>query len=399
MYISDKKNKTAFLLQRFSGGGAERITVMLACALRDSYGYDVEIWATRFDSDKRAEVEKAGIATASPRDTEGKVRHRDLRTTRAVARLVKERGVDTLVVAVSPLGHMNLLRQLVAPACNIIFHLHGQPFWELLPFSTPTPWTASRVWNYLRKDIKEHLFGTYTRRAIHIYNTTYESCDAYVVLCNSYRTDLERRLSLDHAASKIRAIYNPLDSRFLADCDIAKKREVLYVGRLTHADKRVDRLIRVWRKLAPQYPDWHLNIVGDGRDRKNLEKLAEGLPSVSFEGYRDPLPYYQRASVVAMTSTFEGWPGALVEAIGCRCLPIAFRCSDGVAEIMNHGRGVLVEPFDEKAYSDSLRAIMDSYPIATDSDTRRWLTQFSVEAAAGHWHKLITEIKSHNLCE
>lgn len=65
-----------------------------------------------------------------------------------------------------------------------------------------------------------------------------------------------------------------------------KRKEFLYVGRLSFQDKRIDRLIDAWRMVYDKLPDWNLVILGDGSDAKRLKSLAMGLPRVSFEGYK-----------------------------------------------------------------------------------------------------------------
>lgn len=179
-----------------------------------------------------------------------------------------------------------------------------------------------------------------------------------------------------------------------------KGREVLYVGRLTPTDKRVDRLLRVWKRVSDDFPGWRLRIVGDGPERDNLEDMSAGmgLERVTFEGFRDPVTYYASASVVAMTSSFEGWPGAMVEALAAGCRPIAFNCGGGMEEILSGGRGTLVEPFDEEAYAGALATLMRNHETEADKgalppeelpareDITAWLAALSPEAAADRWH-------------
>lgn len=399
--MTESGKKLAILLPRFAGGGAERVSVVLARSLR-AFGYQTELWATRFDPRKRAALEAEGIATASPRDIAGKVRHRSRRTTVIVAHMVQERAVDILVVAVSPLGFMTELRRRVGERCRIVFHLHGQPFWELVPFATELPAprsvaeAASRCLSFLKRDLKEKLFGTYTRRANKLYRATYEACDAYVVLCEAYKKELEKRLGIMPEDSKVTAISNPVATlkELLALRGCPRQREVLYVGRLTADDKRVDRLLRIWKRVCADYPEWLLRIVGDGPERRNLEVLSRklGIRNVRFEGYADPKPYYAEAEIVALTSTFEGWPGSLLEGLAAGCRIIAFDCSAGVAEILAEGRGVAVAPFDEDEYARSLAAMMDEYPHKPSEKTAAWLGRFSDENVAAAWHKVFLKI-------
>lgn len=396
--MKEDAGKIAIMLPRFGGGGAERVSIALAKSLR-AFGYVTELWATRFDAGKRAELEHEGIISASPRDIAGKVRHRSRAATETVARMVRERNIDVLIIAVSPLGYMPELRQFIGERCRIVFHLHGQPYWELTALHTPgdKPRTlaefARRSFSFLKKDLKERILHTYTRRAERLYRQSYAACDAYVVLCEAYKRTLERRLGIEHGKSKVSAIYNPVAGlqHLESLAGHPKEREVLFVGRLTHGDKRVDRLLNIWSAIGR--PDWILRIVGDGPERKNLERLASSLhlENVRFEGYAKPDEYYARAYVFALTSTFEGWPGVLLEAYAAGCRPIAFACSDGVEEILDDGRGTLVEPFDENEYASKLAALMDSYPEAPEHSVA-WLSTFTPSKIAAIWHSLLADI-------
>ena len=55
--------------------------------------------------------------------------------------------------------------------------------------------------------------------------------------------------------------------------------------------------------------DWKLVIVGSGSDENNYKSyVAENdIKNIYFEGNKNPLPYYQKASVFLMTSALESW--------------------------------------------------------------------------------------------
>ncbi len=393
--------RIAFYFPKYAGGGAEHVSMTLA-RLLVPYGYEFEFWATRFDKRRRAELEREGVLTASPRDGGKHRRQRSRKTMEFIAQTVLERNIDILVLAVSPLEYMAELRATIGHRCKIVFHLHGQPYWEMIPYSQPKPslhglrQRGIRCFNFLRKDIKQKLFRTYTRRIDRLYRETYDNCDAYLVLCQRYKTDLEQKLGLSSGDSRIKAFYNPVSGmeKLSQNFGKPKKREVLYVGRLEYSDKRVDRLIRIW--AAAQRPGWILRIVGDGPERMNLENqcAALGLDNVRFEGYAVPFGYYADAAIVALTSTFEGWPGILLEALAAGCSPIAFACSEGVEEILDEGRGVTVAPFDEDEYALRLSAMMDAYPCPVYDDTARWLLRFSDKEITSSWCSLLRSLET-----
>ena len=185
----------------------------------------------------------------------------------------------------------------------------------------------------------------------------YNSCDAYTVLCESYKKETAAALGLDPAASHIYAIENPEYS--VADVNYDKEKIVLFCGRFENWSKRIDRLLRIWKKAQDLMPDWKLVLVGNGENWDMLTKMADsmGLKRVQFEGQKSNVAdYYRKASVVALTSQTEGWPLALTEAQAQGCVAIAFDCSSGVKEVLAHdkGCGIVVPSFDEDKYAEEL---------------------------------------------
>lgn len=116
-------------------------------------------------------------------------------------------------------------------------------------------------------------------------------------------------------------------------------------------------------KSGKTCPDWHLDIVGDGPDAEMLKDSAQklGLSRIAFHGFQNPEPYYSRASVFCMTSTFEGFGLVLVEAMQHGCVPVAFDSYPAVRDIISHGEnGILVPPFQEEIYSNALTSLINN---------------------------------------
>ncbi|WP_297602948.1 glycosyltransferase [uncultured Akkermansia sp.] len=142
-----------------------------------------------------------------------------------------------------------------------------------------------------------------------------------------------------------------------------KEPRCLFVGRLDNPSKGVDRLLRIWEKVEKACPDWHLDIVGDGPDAELLKDAAQklGLSRIVFHGFQNPEPYYSRASIFCMTSTFEGFGLVLVEAMQHGCVPIAFDSYPAVRDIISHGEnGILIPPFQEEDYSNAIMALTNN---------------------------------------
>lgn len=175
-----------------------------------------------------------------------------------------------------------------------------------------------------------------------------------------------RLLAPGTPAEKLAAIPNPVPPIEAPPLPQEKEHRVLFVGRLDNSVKGVDRLLRIWARAGKSLPDWHLDIVGDGPDAAALKELAERLrlSNVSFEGFRNPAPYYRRASIFCMTSTFEGFGLVLPEAMQHGCVPMAFNSYAAVRDLVIPGEtGILAPPFDEEEYARQLLRLMQDAPL------------------------------------
>lgn len=93
------------------------------------------------------------------------------------------------------------------------------------------------------------------------------------------------------------------------------KARLLVVARL-EKEKNVMLAIDSFAKVAPH--DVCLIIVGDGRERRALEKRAAQLGlsvRIFFEGKTDPLPYYAAADLLLVPSLYEGYGNVIIEAL------------------------------------------------------------------------------------
>jgi len=74
----------------------------------------------------------------------------------------------------------------------------------------------------------------------------------------------------------------------------------------------------------------------------------------------NPLPYMKRSAVFALSSAWEGLPGALIEAMACGCPVVSTDCPGGSAEILQQGAlGPLVPVGDDAALADAILALLD----------------------------------------
>lgn len=197
--------------------------------------------------------------------------------------------------------------------------------------------------------------------------------------------------------NRIQVIKNPvLPPQPLQRPDDLTGPSVLAVGRLSE-EKRFDLLIRVFSRLHASHPDWHLTILGDGGLRNTLIDLINKLEMdeyIHLPGFREAAAHLEHADLFALTSLYEGFPNALLEALSLGVPVVTFDCPYGPAEILSSvPGGILVENGNEAALERALAELMD------DGERRRALgelgrrvnTIFSIEAVMADWEAMITE--------
>lgn len=165
---------------------------------------------------------------------------------------------------------------------------------------------------------------------------------------------------VDDGPSRAR-MAEPVDHPWFAD-----KTTPLIVsgGRFTPLKGFAD-LVHATARLVDQGRDVRTVILGDGITRPELERLVAELgleDRVALPGQvANPLRYFARANVFAMTSRHEGLGNVLIEAMMCGCSLVAMDCPPGgPAEILGHGRyGRLVPVGDVDALAAALAHQLD----------------------------------------
>ena len=197
---------------------------------------------------------------------------------------------------------------------------------------------------------------------------------------------------------KIRLVPNSIPA--VADSPPPKEKRLLWLGRLSKAQKQAELIPDVWRRACERLPEWQLDVVGDGPDRAQIERQVteSALPRVNFYGRQGPDDYYRRAAIFFMTSAFEGFPNTLVEAQSYAAIPVVFDSYPVASWIVDDQQsGFLIEPFDVQAMADR---IVD---LASHPERERFAEhslesarRFHIERVGEKWQELFeAEVPKH----
>lgn len=231
----------------------------------------------------------------------------------------------------------------------------------------------------------------------------YRHSDLFLVLSPSYIEEFKRFTGVSDDRY-LQVLTNPItvehDGYEYAFNE--KQKEIIYVGRLDFVQKRVYRVIDTWNYLEERFPDWRLTIVGDGEDRENLENHVKylGLKRVSFEGFQKPIDYYKRASILLLTSDFEGFPLVLAECMSFGVIPAVYNSYSAVCDIIDDGKDGIVLPYHKNGYQAEEAAGM-IVNIMKDDGKREQMAlaaikkskEYSVEKIYSEWEKVFHSLQ------
>lgn len=163
--------------------------------------------------------------------------------------------------------------------------------------------------------------------------------------------------------SHVKVVPNPVLRRELAP-EARRKNVILTVGRLI-TTKHHDRLIKIFASLPDKR--WDLVIAGDDaqkqRNRERLVHLTQELgisDRVHLVGARSDIEsFYDRAKIFAFTSSSEGFPNVVAEALASGLPVVSYDCVAGPSDLIADGEnGFLVDLYDDNAFCDRIGRLM-----------------------------------------
>ena len=229
------------------------------------------------------------------------------------------------------------------------------------------------AYNHLSIDLKQALLARVEGWLIPYF---YPQADAVICLSRGVANDLEAEFRIPR--QKIRVIYGAVDTEYVShltgekvDHPFFTPKEIpviVAIGRLVEP-KGYPYLLRAFAKVMAEIP-CRLIIIGEGRDRKSLEKLVQQVGierQVEFLGFqKNPFKYLARSDIFVLSSLWEGFALVIMEAMACGVPVIATRCPSGPEEIITDGvNGLLVPVADETALAKAMLRLLNDKHLAT----------------------------------
>lgn len=180
-----------------------------------------------------------------------------------------------------------------------------------------------------------------------------------------------------------------------------EKNNVVIVSRL-HEEKRLEQAIRAFKKVVEWSPDAVLNIYGEGKDRKHLEKLIDNLnlnQNVFLRGYTHNINQaLQSAECTLLTSIYEGFALVVQESLANGTPVIAYDIKYGPSDMIEDGKnGYLIEDGN----IDQLARKIYMYLFKNEDEKNKFIESailkaqsYSYERFANNWNDLFNNLEN-----
>lgn len=184
------------------------------------------------------------------------------------------------------------------------------------------------------------------------------------VITSSYEGINELHRAFGVRKDRISVVYNGMDVNVFKNTGEKRdERHILFVGNTEDHKKGLIYLLEAVRDLPD---DVRLTIVDDGPPVKwngiNLARRVGVEDRITFTGkvdFETLVSLYSRATILVMSSLYEGFGLPAVEAMACET-PVVATTAGALAEVVDEKTGILVEPGDPDSLRDAITYLLDN---------------------------------------
>lgn len=312
------KKHIGLMIGALNSGGAERVVSHLSHILSETYHVHVILF-----EDTHIEYECGGVMhtlnvpskLGSPLVKIGLL----FRRASSLAKLIRQEKIECVISFLDSPNFVNLLSNI--KCCRKVISIR----------------------NYSGLENKQSLLGRIVDFAMKL---VYRKADCVVTVSKLIEQDFCKHYNIPE--NKITTIYNPYNFEDIlskGNMPLTDAERLFYdghfvfvnVGRIMY-QKGIWHLVKAFKAVYDQHPEARLVLVGEDLSNGNLVKLIGELglqDAVLLTGRtRNPYQYMKNAQCYVLSSLFEGFPNAMVEAMVCGCPIIAADCKSGPREIL-----------------------------------------------------------------
>lgn len=331
-----KSKKIMFYIASLAKGGAQRVILNLTESLL-SKGYQVTIVTTAMAENEYELPKGAGriISDITKEEITGN------RSTNFKNRFCKLREIwksEKPDVIISFIGKNNFMAILTAWGLKVpvLVSVRGEPMEE--------------YYNGLLRFLAKYLF---------------QKADGIILQTEDSRAFFPKKTN-----QKAVVLPNPLNPVFMKDLyEGEKEKKIVMVGRID-SNKNQKLVIDAFASIASKYPDYKLEIWGNGEDYESLKSYISSLhleQQIAMPGATSNVrEKIEKASLYILSSNTEGMPNSLMEAmaLGLCCISTDCPCGGPKMLIQDGVNGLLVPVKDVSAMAKAMERVLSDAEFA-----------------------------------
>lgn len=194
---------------------------------------------------------------------------------------------------------------------------------------------------------------------------------------------------------RVFTIYNPLHIK-LQDIttDVNQKsNNIVYLSRLENKHKNSFLVVKAWNEIAHKYPNWQLDILGDGAISDKMKSYVDekNITNVVFHGMITEIaPYLSKSKIAILTSNCEGLGMGILESICYKNAVVCTKSDGGITDLVKHEKsGLIVDRNDHEAFARSMEKLMNDDQLRTEyaNESYKIASNFSDDKIIEQWRK------------
>ncbi len=216
--------------------------------------------------------------------------------------------------------------------------------------------------------------------------------EAVVTLTNG---DAENWSRVSKNVHVIPNVVNLNDTNQYSDCT---EKRVLFVGRFEE-QKSIGELFAIWKLVHPQFPDWQLDLYGEGTLWNHYKQEADTLNIniVVHEPTRQIMDVYRSSSILVLTSLYEPFGLVIPEAMSCGLPVVSFDSPYGPATVLtDREEGFLIPNRDQQVFANRLGLLMSDLDLRQQMGMKAIISsqRFSADKIMPMWKELFEHLSS-----